>query len=233
MDTGTLSQRRERAREPAAPAVVVMAASSGGVAALSTVLSGLPADFPLPIAIVQHRTDALPNLMTKILSRARPLPVKTAEEGEVIQPGTVYVAPSDRHMVMRADRSVALMDGRRIRYVRSSANPLFESAAKGLDGGVIGVVLTGYGADGTDGVQAIRAAGGIVIAQDPATAAQGAMPASAIRTGAVDYVVPLDEIAPLLVRLARGTATAAAASMASSSPDAGLPPFPTPPPDDP
>lgn len=235
MHTETLLERSARGRVPAAPAVVVMAASSGGVAALSRVLGGLPGDFPLPVAIVQHRSDALPNLMAEVLARAGPLPVKSAEEGEVLRRGMVYVAPPDRHMVMRTDGSVAFMDGRRIRYVRSSANPLFESAAQGLDGGVIGVVLTGYGADGTDGVQAIRAAGGTVIAQDPATAAQGGMPASAIRTGAVDYVVPLEQIAPLLVCLARGVRPderpASAAPAASFN--AGGAPFPTRPPHDP
>ena len=132
MQTETLTWTGELARVPAAPAVVLMAASSGGLAALSRVLGGLPADFPLPIGIVQHRSDALPNLMAEVLARAGPLPAKLAEEGEVMRPGMVYVAPPDRHLVMRADRSVAFMDGRRIRYVRSSANPLFESAAEGL-----------------------------------------------------------------------------------------------------
>lgn len=235
METETVQWTGRVARAPAAATVVVMAASSGGLAALSRVLGGLPADFPLPIGIVQHRSDALPNLLPQLLSRAGPLPAKLAEEGEVMRPGMVYLAPPDRHLVMRPDRSVAFMDGGRIRYVRSSANPLFESAAEGLDGGVIGVVLTGYGADGTDGVQAIRAAGGIVIAQDPATAAQGEMPASAIRTGMVDYVVPLEQIAPLLVRLARGARPdegPVCVAPAASLDESGAP-LPTRPPHDP
>ncbi|HEX6909930.1 MAG TPA: chemotaxis protein CheB [Longimicrobium sp.] len=184
--------------------VVVIAASAGGLKVLKTILAGLPADFPVPIVIVQHRTTALPNLAAKVLGRAGPLPATMADEGEVLRPGTVYVAPPDRHLVLDAERRITLMDGRRIRFVLSSANPLFESAAGALNRGVIGVVLSGYGADGTDGVQAIKARGGVVIAQDPATAAHGGMPSSAIRTGAVDYVVPAEEIAPLLLRLVHG-----------------------------
>lgn len=183
--------------------VVVMAASSGGFPVLKRILSGLPADFSLPIVIVQHRSMVVPNLAAQILSRAGPLPVKTAEQGEVLVPGTVYVTPPDRHLVLRPDLRVTLMDGHRIRFVLSSANPLFESAAFALEGRVIGVVLTGAGNDGTDGVESIRGMGGVVIAQDPATAEQTGMPRSAIRTGAVDYVVRPEEIAPLLVRLAR------------------------------
>ena len=189
---------------PADAEVVVMAASAGGLSVLRQILSGLPADFPLPIVIVQHRSMVVPSLAAQILSRAGPLPVKQAEQGEILAPGTVYLTPPDRHLVLRPDLRVRLMDGQRIRFVLSSANPLFASAAFALDGRVIGVVLTGAGSDGTDGVESIRGMGGIVIAQDPATAEQAGMPASAIRTGAVDHVVAANEIAPLLVRLVRG-----------------------------
>jgi two-component system, chemotaxis family, protein-glutamate methylesterase/glutaminase len=182
---------------------VVMAASVGGVAALQKLLSGLPADFPLPIAIVQHRTTRPPLMLARVLGRHTSLKVKTATQGEHLLAGTVYLAPPDLHMTLRADQSVAFTDGRKIRHLRSSANPLFESAAEALGGRVIAVVLTGYDHDGTDGVQAVKHRGGMVLAQDQSTAESFGMPSSAIATGCVDHVLPLPQIAPELIRLAR------------------------------
>lgn len=183
--------------------VVVMAASAGGVKAFEALLSRLPADFPLPIAIVQHRTTSDPNLLAKVLSRHTALVVKTAQQGEAMQPGTVYLAPPHCHLVVDADLRLAFSDGGRIRHVLSSANPLFESAARALPGRVIAVVLTGYDRDATDGVQAVKRSGGIVIAQDEASSESFGMPASAIKTGCVDRVLPLGHIGGALVALAR------------------------------
>ncbi len=182
---------------------VVMAASAGGVAALGTLLAALPPDFPLPIAIVQHRSARHPHMLAKVLGRHSTLPVKMAEEGEVMRKGMVYLAPFDLHMTISAERVLTLADGHKIRHVRSSANPLFESAAEALHGRVIAVVLTGYDSDGTDGVQAVKRAGGAVIAQDEASSHAFAMPHSAIATGSVDCVLPLHDIARELVRLAK------------------------------
>jgi two-component system chemotaxis response regulator CheB len=111
----------------------------------------------------------------------------------------VYVASPDLHLTVTRTGRFAYSDGYRIRHVLSSANPLFASPAESFGPGAIGVVLTGYDADGTDGVQAIRSCGGTVIAQDERTSEQFAMPSSAIRPGAVDSV--LEEIVPALVRL--------------------------------
>jgi two-component system chemotaxis response regulator CheB len=183
--------------------LVVMAASAGGVTAFESVLSALPADFPLPIAIVQHRTAKDPNLMARVLSRHTPLVVKIAEQDERMDPGTVYLAPPDAHLFVAPDLRVSLKDGSRIRHVLSSANPLFESAARALPGRVIAVVMTGYDRDATDGVQAVRLSGGTVIAQDRPTSQSFGMPGSAIQTGCVDRVLPLQEIAPALLDLAR------------------------------
>ena len=133
---------------------------------------------------------------------ARGLRIKQAEPGEHLNPGNVYVAPADFHLVVAPNRTLQFVDGRRIELLRSSANPLVESAARVLEGHVIAVVLTGSGTDATDGVQEVKNMGGIVIVQDPQQAQHPSMPLSAIRTGAVDYVLPLDAIAPLLVRLA-------------------------------
>ena len=183
------------------PRIVVIAASAGGVQALTTVLRALPRDFPAAIVVVQHRTATPKSLLASVLAKRTVLPVIEAEAGQAITPGAVYLARPDLHLRVTAARRFAYVDGRRIHYVLSSANPLFESAASVFGAGTIGVVLTGYGRDGTDGVQAISARGGVVIAQDQRTSEQFSMAASAIQTGAVDYVLPVDAIAPALVRL--------------------------------
>lgn len=118
--------------------------------------------------------------------------------------GTVYLAPTDLHLIVNPDHTLDFMGGGRIRFVLSSANPLFASAARATGKRTIGVVLTGGDSDATDGVQAIKQEGGIVIAQDRATSECFEMPGSAIGTGAVDYVLPLDRIGPALVSLVHG-----------------------------
>jgi chemotaxis response regulator CheB len=120
-----------------------MAASAGGVKALQTVLSALPADFSVPIAVVQHRSDKLPNLLARILARRTALTVKMAEPSEAMRAGTVYLASPDLHLTVDRDGSLNMRDGRKIRHLRSSANPLFESAAETFGERVIAVVLTG------------------------------------------------------------------------------------------
>ena len=143
------------------------------IRALQTILSGLSAEFPVPIVIVQHRSMVLPNYLADVLGRKTSLAVKFAEHSERMQPGTVYLAPPGLHVETDRHLRLTLRDGRRIRHLLSSANPLFESAAAALDGGVIAVVLTGYGQDGTNGVQAIHARGGTVIACPPCVKSRG------------------------------------------------------------
>ena len=140
-------------------------------------------------------------MLTKVLGTSTALRVKDAEAGEAMRCGTVYVAPPDRHLVLMPDETFALMNGHRIHYVLSSATPLFEFAGRLLGTRAIAVVLSGMGADGTDGVQAVKGAGGTVIVQDEATARYSSMPASAIATGAVDFILRADEIGPALVQL--------------------------------
>jgi two-component system chemotaxis response regulator CheB len=184
--------------------LIAIAASAGGLAALREVLGGLPAQFDVPIVVVQHRSTSNPDRLPAILSRAVPwFRVKQAEDGDVISPKTVYVAPPDFHLVVRHDHTIGLEGGRRIKFLRSSANPLLESAASALEGRLIAVVLTGGGSDATDGVQTVKSKGGIVIAQNPRHAEHPSMPMAAIQTGAVDYVLELDDIAPMLLQLAK------------------------------
>ena len=192
--------------------LVAIAASAGGIPALITLLAALPADFPVPIAIVQHRTTALPNLLPNVLGRKALLTVKFAQDSDNMRPGIVYLAPPHLHLIVRPDHTFGLSNGSRIRHVLSSANPLFSSAARVLKERVIAVVLTGMDSDGTDGVQSVRAAGGVVFAQDQASCAHFEMPRSAIQTGCVNRVLPLEDIAPALVGLVTGKGFAAAAA---------------------
>ena len=182
--------------------LVVLAGSAGGIAPIGDVLAALPAEFPLPIAVVLHRSPHLPSLLAKILQRRTRLHVCDARAGERLCAGTVYVAPAARHLMLDSGGAWATRDGKRERHVLSSANPLLESAAAVLDGGVIAVVLSGSGMDATDGVQAVKAAGGTVVVQDRESARFYGMPSAAIATGTVDHVLPLGEIAGFLVRAA-------------------------------
>lgn len=183
--------------------LVILAASAGGIDALTTVLDGLPASFPTPIAVLQHRSASAPSMLDHILGRRCKLRVKNAEAGERFAPGTVYIAPTAEHLIVGADRRFHMRDGRRVNFLSSAADPLIQSAAHALNGNVIAVILTGTGRNGTAGVRDVKALGGTVIAQDPMTARHSGMPRAAIATGAVDYVLPLDDIGPTLVRLTK------------------------------
>jgi len=181
--------------------VVVVAASADGIQAVSRTLGALPVGFPAAILIVQHRSGRGASVLARILARRTSLPVRDAVDGEPLASGVVYLAPADRHLLVKPDRTLSFSDGRKIRHLLSSANPLFASAALSIGPRLIAVVLTGSGFDATDGVQAVKAAGGVVIAQDPATSKFPSMPASAVATGAVDLVLPIEEIGPALQRL--------------------------------
>ena len=182
-----------------AGAIVVVAASAGGIAAISELLRALPADLPAAIALVQHRSATPKSILAEILQRTSRMPTRTALEGERIQRGVVYIAPADMHLTITKQRRFHLVGGLRICHTLSSANPLFDSASRAFGGRVLAIVLTGGDSDGTDGVQSVASAGGVVIAQDPTTAFAPAMPSSAIGTGAVAQVLPLADIAPAIV----------------------------------
>src|SRR5204863_6773181 len=135
--------------------LIVVAASAGGVDALGTIFTGLPAQFPVPLAVVQHRSMQFPNMLSKVLNRHSRLRVKTAEAGETPQPGTIYLAPPDRHLSIMADGSFGLAEGALIHHTHSAADPLFRSAAELHRNRVIAVVLTGGLGDAAEGVRAV------------------------------------------------------------------------------
>jgi two-component system chemotaxis response regulator CheB len=184
--------------------IITVVASAGGINALTTILRALPRDLPAAVVVVQHRApSAHPNNFKAILDRTAVLPVFMAEQDQLIQDGRVYVARSDRHLLVAPDRRFLYANGARIRYLLSSANPLFESAANAYKKHLVAVVLTGGGSDATDGVQSVKAHGGLVIAQDPSTAEHDSMPAAAVKSGAVDLVLPLEAIGPALDAIVR------------------------------
>ena len=181
--------------------LVALAASAGGLTALGEVLSNLPAEFPAAVVIVQHLDPRHRSLMADILSRRTLLQVKQAEAGDCLHPGMVYIAPPNRHLLVNSDGTLTLTQTELVHFVRPSADLLFDSVAASYKERAIAVVLTGTGSDGVMGVQAIAKMGGTVIAQDEATAEYFGMPSAAIKTGSVDFVLPLSEIASALIAL--------------------------------
>jgi len=183
--------------------IVTIGSSWGGLAALKTLLRDLPADFPLPIAIAQHRSAGSPDAGLAAYYDARSaLEVRTIEDKEPIEKGRVYLAPPDYHLLVERGFFELSVDDR-VQYSRPSADVLFESAVDAYGDGVIGVVLTGANADGAAGLACIKSKGGFTIVQDPATADKPEMPLAAIEAvGRPDAVLSLDEVAPYLVKLA-------------------------------
>ena len=179
--------------------LVVVGTSLGGMQALETILHGLMPDFPLPIAVVQHRGAdwGVVSELTRLLQLHSALPLAEAGDKDPIQPGCVYLAPADYHLLVEEDRFALSVDAR-VSHARPSIDVLFESAADAYREGLLAVVLTGASADGAAGARRVRERGGSVVAQDPATAESPVMPKAAIATGAVDHVLPLAEIAAYL-----------------------------------
>jgi len=181
--------------------IVALCASAGGLHALSKVLSDLKPDFPAVITVVQHLYPHQPTLLSDILSRRTDLPVKLAEQGDVLQPGKVYIAPPNNHLLVTPAGTLCLSQAELVHFVRPSADLLLDSLAASFKDRAIAVVLTGTGNDGAMGAKAIKKMGGTVIAQDQNSSEFFGMPGAAINTGIVNWVVPLDEIASTLVRL--------------------------------
>jgi two-component system chemotaxis response regulator CheB len=151
--------------------------------------------------VVQHVSPHHASYLADILSRRTALKVKQAEEEDQLSPSVIYIARPDWHLLVKPDGSLTLTQSEPLHFVRPSADLLFESLAKSYKTGAIAVVLTGTGVDGAGGIKAIKAMGGVVIAQDEATSEFFGMPSAAIQTGQVDYVLPLSKIAALLENL--------------------------------
>jgi two-component system chemotaxis response regulator CheB len=205
MSSGSADGAPEAGRPSAAAFdLVVLAASAGGLNALSAVLGALPADFPAAVVAVQHLDPRHRSLIDDILRRRTKLGVRLAAEGDRVEPGMVLIAPPDHHVLINPDRTISLSQSALVHFVRPSADLLFESAAGSYRDKVIAVILTGSGSDGSMGVKAVKENGGTVIAQDEATSQFFGMPGAAMETGAVDFALPIDEIGPALVELLAG-----------------------------
>lgn len=183
---------------------IVIGASSGGLSALQILLAGLPKNFAVPIAIVLHRGREVDNGgFVEVLAAVTPMPVAEPDDNAVSEAGHVYLAPADYHLLIEPSRLRLSVDSP-VHHARPAIDMLFESAAAAYGGGVVGVLLTGANADGAQGCKRIKALGGVVVVQEPASAASSTMPAAAIAATQVDQVLPLAEIAPWLVSSVAG-----------------------------
>jgi len=181
------------------PHAIVIGASTGGVAALLELVSGLPKNLPAVVGVVLH-VGAMPSILPQLLSARGVLPAQHPADGERLRPGRIYVAPPDRHMLFTADE-VRLSRGPRENHARPAIDPLFRTTAMHWRERSIGVVLTGQLDDGTVGLKAIKDCGGAAVVQEPGDAVEPAMPASALANVAVDHCVPIAGMAPVLLEL--------------------------------
>ncbi|MFP5261730.1 MAG: chemotaxis protein CheB [Blastocatellia bacterium] len=177
--------------------LVVIGASLGGFHALEAVLGGLPAEFPLPIAVVQHRSSDSDELLPTLLRRKSRLPVVEAEDKQSIIPGQVFIAPANYHLLVEEGHFALSTEGP-VQFARPSVDVLFESAADAYREKVVAVLLSGSNSDGARGVSLVKEYGGLAIVQDPASAEGRQMPEAAMAAAPVDQVLPLSEIAPFL-----------------------------------
>ncbi len=184
--------------------LIVIGASLGGVSALIQLTAALPAGLPAAVLIVLHIGEHK-SILPSLLARNCPLPVAHARHGQPIEPGQVWVAPPDHHLLV-VDGRIQLGRGAKEHHARPAIDPLFRSAAIGHGPEAIGVVLTGLLDDGTAGLQAIKQCGGICVVQDPAEAFASSMPRSALRHVEVDHCVPLALMPALLASLASSPA---------------------------
>ena len=190
-------------REPRRPPVeaVVIGTSAGGLEALSVVLVGLPADFRLPLLVVQHMPPRGPTRLAEIFRRKLALRVKEADAGEEVRGGTLYFAAPGYHLLVEHDRSLSLSQDDAVHFSRPSIDVLFETAAEVWGARLAGVLLTGANEDGAAGLEAIHRCGGLCVVQDPAEAAVPAMPRAALQRFAPDFILPLRDIHRLLREL--------------------------------
>ena len=182
--------------------IVVIGASAGGLEALSAIVAALPASLPACLLVVVHSSPLGGSLLPEILQRVSALPVAFAAEGQPLRAGRVYLAPADRHLLIKA-RKLTLGRGPRENGFRPAIDPMFRTAAREFGPRVIGVVLSGGLSDGTYGLSAIKKAGGVAVVQDPQEAIIGGMPLSAMSQVDVDHVLPASDIGRIIERLVR------------------------------
>jgi two-component system chemotaxis response regulator CheB len=186
--------------------IVAVGTSLGGFHALGTVLGALPKDFPLPIAVVQHRSCEDTGSLTQLLANQANLPVVEVDDKEQIREGYVYVCPANYHLLVE-NGHFALSADAPVQFARPSIDVLFESVAEVYGESVVGVLLTGMSKDGAAGLKRIKEGGGYAVVQDPAEARGQVMPQTAIEAVPVDKILQLEQIAPFLTALCDGQRT--------------------------
>ena len=177
---------------------IVIGASAGGVEALGLILPALPAKFGPSLLIVLHLPRERPSLLVQIYEKRCALPIREADDKEPIEPGTVYFAPPDYHMLVERNRQIALSTDEPVHFSRPSVDVLFESAADAYADRLLGVILTGANEDGAAGLHAVHRAGGVTVVQQPDSAKVPLMVVSALQRNPADFVLSLPEIAQLL-----------------------------------
>jgi two-component system chemotaxis response regulator CheB len=185
----------------AAHDIIVIGTSAGGVEALTQVARGLPSGLPASLFVVCHFPPDGRSVLPQILSRSGSLLAVHAVDGEPFYPGHIYIAPPDRHLLLAPEGRMRLTRGPRENHNRPAIDPLFRSAARYYGARVVGVVLTGALHDGTAGLLAVRAAGGIAVVQDPSDALIAAMPLHAVQIAGADHMVKVEDLPRLLVKL--------------------------------
>jgi len=184
--------------------IVVIGASYGGLSALQTLLPELAPGFPLPVVVVQHRRKEADDGLCEYLGRRSQLPLVEPNDKDTVEPGRVYLAPRDYHLLI--EKSIfTLSTESPVGFARPSIDVLFETAADVYRERIIGVILTGANRDGARGLAKIKARGGLALVQDPQSAESRAMPEAAIAAAPVDKILPLAEIAPYLNELCHPT----------------------------
>lgn len=204
-----MSRRRSAAQKRLAYDVLVIGSSWGGVEMLMRLVRELPASWVLPVVIVQHQHPNSGPALERILGKITRLVVRDVEDKDKLEPGHVFIAPANYHLLIEDDGSFSLSTEAPVKYCRPAVDVTFASMARVYQQRCIGLILTGANDDGADGTRIIKTAGGHTLAQSPASAKAPAMPEAAIATGAVDRVLEPAEIVPYLVRLlANGTGDA-------------------------
>jgi two-component system chemotaxis response regulator CheB len=187
------------------PRIVVVGISTGGPTALGSILPGLPADFSLPILIVQHMPPLFTRLLAERLNSRCALNVREAVNGDIVEQGKILLAPGDFHMKVVSDQgkiSVQLDQSSQQNFCRPAVDVLFRSAGEVYGGAVLGVVLTGMGQDGLRGAEVLKARGARILAQDEASSVIWGMPGAVVKAGLADCVLPLDAVIPEIIRMA-------------------------------
>jgi two-component system, chemotaxis family, protein-glutamate methylesterase/glutaminase len=182
--------------------IIAIGTSAGGVEALIQLVRSLPADLPAAVFVVLHVAPEGPSMLPEILGRNTSLPVRHAVDGERVSMSRIYVAPPNNHLLV-VKGQLRVIHGPKENLHRPAIDPLFRSVALEYGPRTVGVILTGARDDGTAGMSAIKGRGGLTVIQDPKEASYPSMPFNVQRQVQTDYSLPLREIGPLLVRLAK------------------------------